>query len=727
MTAVEFRRYVFRTPDQWRHGVGFRLQSLARGGFQLFLTPAFQAWVTQADEARLVSSLDVDACGRVLWLHRRDGHLYRRDPSSGIVERLIPLAVSSGATPPGVGRMLRANGRIWIHDRGNSRILSLRADTFQILAEIPLPAGIDVALGGGRLFAIDAEAIRSFDGETGQPLGAFPIPRVTSAVALGADPQGRWIYVVDACTRGFLRFAIDGRFHGELGQFDDVAPTFTPHLLCVDAEGNLFVSDGGGSVHEFAPDGGYIGHTGLLGPVTTILAVTCGADGFLYATDPAGIARFGREGGVAGNEGHFYSGTLDNGTDGRHTWHRLDVVADIADGGAVDVYYATSNESSLADQITAIVAERSGAAEKAAALEQALRDRWRGPQQLRAPLPASASPEAPADALVTQPTHSLLFDQDSGRYLWLKIAMSGLAPRATAVVRELRVYYPRLSYLRYLPAVYQEDKPSREFLERFLSLFETVLSGLEATVEKVPETFSPERTPSEFLEWLGQWLDIALEEDWSAGVKRRLIGEAARLYERKGTPAGLADFIEIVTGRRPLIRESFATERPSVLGADLRLGANSRLMAQPVEDRPPTQQTRLGRSSILGTSHIRADATLPRNAFRATAHAFTVVLNLSPQQFRRHARGLHRVIREQSPAHAAYHLRVAAGAGLGSETVVGISCDVENPQPLHLGYSALGRSMCRRNVSYGPELGVDATLVGRADGPGSESLPCCGE
>ena len=205
------------------------------------------------------------------------------------------------------------------------------------------------------------------------------------------------------------------------------------------------MSDGGGSVHEFAPDGGYLGHTGMLGPVATILAVTCGADGYLYATDPAGIARFGREGGVSGNGGHFYSGTLDNGTDGRHSWHRLDVVDDIAGGGAVDVYYATSNESSFADQITAIFAETGGAAEKAAALEKALRDRWKGPQQLRAPLQASAFAEASADALVTHPTHSLLFDQDSGRYLWLKIVMSGLAPRATAAVRELRVFYPRLS------------------------------------------------------------------------------------------------------------------------------------------------------------------------------------------------------------------------------------------------------------------------------------------
>ena len=483
MTAAEFRRYVFRTPEQWQHGVGFRLQSLDRGGFQLFSAPSFQSWVTQADEARSVRSLDVDESGRLLWVHRHDGHLYRRDPSSGIVEQLISLAGGPGGAPPDVGRLLRTKGRIWIHDRGHSRVFSVRADTFQILAEIPLPGGIDVALGGERLFTVDATSIRSFASDSGYPLGAFPLPQGTSAMALAADPDGHWIYVVDACARGFLRFAAGGRFDGEFARFDDVAPTFTPRLVCVDAGGHLFVSDGT-SVHQFAPDGGYIGHAGTLGPVTDISAITCGADGALYAADRSGIARFGRDGGVAVNGGNFYSGTLDSGTDGRNIWHRLDVVADISGGGVIDVYYATSDESKLAERVTTILGEASGGAEKSAALENALGHLWRGPRQLRTLTEPTAS--GSADAFVIHPTHSVLFDQDSGRYLWLKIGMSGLSPRATAAVRELRVYYPRLSYLRYLPATYQEDKSSREFLERFLSMFETVFSDLESTIEKLP-------------------------------------------------------------------------------------------------------------------------------------------------------------------------------------------------------------------------------------------------
>ena len=130
----------------------------------------------------------------------------------------------------------------------------------------------------------------------------------------------------------------------------------------------------------------------------------------------------------------------------------------------------------------------------------------------------------------------------------------------------MRVYYPRLSYLRYLPAVYQEDPVSREFLQRFLSIFETVFSGLEATIEKIPEVFDPAHTPKEFLDWLAQWLDLGIEEEWTPEVKSKLISKAASLYQKKGRPDGLIEFIEIVTEKRPLIHESFETQPPLILG-----------------------------------------------------------------------------------------------------------------------------------------------------------------
>ena len=102
-------------------------------------------------------------------------------------------------------------------------------------------------------------------------------------------PSGA-ISAIDACRRGFLRFTAEGRFAGELGRFDDISPTFVPRFLCLDASGNHFVSDGGARVHQFSADGGYVGNTGALGPITAVSALTYGADGHLYVADIGGIA-----------------------------------------------------------------------------------------------------------------------------------------------------------------------------------------------------------------------------------------------------------------------------------------------------------------------------------------------------------------------------------------------------------------------------------------------------
>ena len=275
-----------------------------------------------------------------------------------------------------------------------------------------------------------------------------------------------------------------------------------------------------------------------------------GSGGDLYVGSPEGIAHFSFKTGLAGNQGFFYSGTLDSGGEGNDCWHRLDLVAELDSGGTLDVSYATSDNAALASAVDNIIKQETPARERTNTLETLLD--WKDADVLRAFSPEETAENAASQSSFRQRlSHSILFRSETKRYLWLRLALSGLAPGAKAEVREMRVHYPRLSYLRYLPAVYQEDPASREFLQRFLSIFETVFSGLEATIERIPEVFDPEHTPKEFLDWLGQWLDLGIEEDWSAEVKRQLINKAASLYQKKGTPDGLVEFIRIVTGNVP--------------------------------------------------------------------------------------------------------------------------------------------------------------------------------
>jgi hypothetical protein len=206
-------------------------------------------------------------------------------------------------------------------------------------------------------------------------------------------------------------------------------------------------------------------------------------------------------------------------------------------------------------------------------------------------------------------------------------------------------------------------------------------------------------------------------------VKRTLIANAASLYQRKGTPGGLADFIEIVTRVRPVIREAFETERPLVLGDGAYLGIDARVFRQPMTDVPAYQRTILGGGSVLGSTEVRTVTRVPVDPFQAAAYRFTVLLNMPRARFRRLERGLRRIIRENAPAHVSFDIRLTSDAGLGPDAILDVNAALVNPPRLRLGYATLGHAVCADDIRFGPEVGVDATL----DGPGSDGLHECAD
>jgi phage tail-like protein len=106
-------------------------------------------------------------------------------------------------------------------------------------------------------------------------------------------------------------------------------------------------------------------------------------------------------------------------------------------------------------------------------------------------------------------------------------------------------------YLRYLPAIFQEN----EFLGRYLRIFETIWEPLEWRQNHINLYFDPRTCPPSFLPWLAGWLDLAVNPYWPESRIRRLIAEAADLYRWRGTAYGLKRLIEVVTGLTPTITE----------------------------------------------------------------------------------------------------------------------------------------------------------------------------
>jgi phage tail-like protein len=133
-----------------------------------------------------------------------------------------------------------------------------------------------------------------------------------------------------------------------------------------------------------------------------------------------------------------------------------------------------------------------------------------------------------------------------GRYLWIKIDLLG-NEYASPQIQELRVYFPHQSYLRYLPAIYQEDEQSRRLLAQFLSIFESIFVDIEQDILSSTKYLDSAGIPAEYLSWLGQWLALEMDQTWSETAKRELLAKAPMLFKKRGTREGLVEILQIYT------------------------------------------------------------------------------------------------------------------------------------------------------------------------------------
>jgi phage tail-like protein len=106
--------------------------------------------------------------------------------------------------------------------------------------------------------------------------------------------------------------------------------------------------------------------------------------------------------------------------------------------------------------------------------------------------------------------------------------------------------------VQFLPGLLQEDA----FVQRLVAGLDDVLAPILLSLDNLDAYLDPATAPPDFLEWLGEWVGIAFDENWPLDQQRALVAGAVDLFHWRGTVRGLSAHVALYTGVEPDIEET---------------------------------------------------------------------------------------------------------------------------------------------------------------------------
>lgn len=714
MAEREFKVQVIETDAQWKSGLGSRLEFSA-DGLALFLNPAFDSWLISQKGSFRGGDIVVDECGQTYWTveelinEEPAWTLFRHNPITGQVERCLTFTGCALINPR---ELWLDPNYLWIFDQADTsndtarkgRMIALSRDNWQIILAFDIDEVVDIDFQpNGYFYAIrkknDGTEVCRYSTTT--PPGkndCFTLKTSAKQVAVAASDDGI-VYLLDADQGRLIRFNPETQQETILAAPQKkILRGFKPSAMQIDRRGVLFLASSEPvSLHMFDKDGSYLGETELPSKVTRIDGVGFSLNGLLLSTDQ-GLARFSLTKSPVGQEGVFYSKTLDNGQP-ESFWHRIAMLGRLPTKSSVEVYYFTSDNQALKDAFDRAFTGTgsSSTEEKTNQIETIMGRNWIGPETfkgLERPKPRSQTPGKPEPEQLENP--DLILNPNKGRYLWFKVRLTTFDQKSRPSIKSIRIYYPRLSYLRYLPPTYRDDPVSAAFLERFLSIFETSFSSLEQEIDYLFRYFDASLTPKDFLPWLASWINLALDEEVPEQRVRQLIRRAASIYSRKGTGRALTEFLEIYTGKSVFVTEFLHGLRPMVIGEKQSvLGSGVVLLGS------GPSGMRVGDTSVVGYSALRDRVSDPDEPFLSLTRRFTVTIDMDREELERRRLTLTRIITEQAPAHTSFTIRSTAEQRTVGKATVGVGGVVTDSRPYRVGLTQLGDGAA---IAKGPRV-----------------------
>jgi len=307
----------------------------------------------------------------------------------------------------------------------------------------------------------------------------------------------------------------------------------------------------------------------------------------------------------------------------------------------------------------------------------------------------------------------------SGRYLGVRIQLKGDG-RNSPQIAGMRVYGPRFSYVqKYLPEIYHEakfppeadvdgDSTRRDFLERFVDIFESQFTRIEDRIANAYLLMRPESTPDDSLDWLGGWIAIQ-PNSYPPGRKRARLEATPSLYQWRGTAKGVTQALDVATNggcsRGAIIviedfrlRHIFAT----ILGADLSIknnpllpgysGSSNSIVGDTLFLGDPSVQAEL-QALYESDLHIAGSATAVQAFYDQLAYRMTVFVHNQVENV--NLKLVQRIVEAEKPAHVQAFVKVATQPFMiGLASLLGVNTYLGPEAPSNqvtLGVSDVGR------------------------------------
>jgi phage tail-like protein len=294
-----------------------------------------------------------------------------------------------------------------------------------------------------------------------------------------------------------------------------------------------------------------------------------------------------------------------------------------------------------------------------------------------------------SDALLA-PLASPLADR---RYLWLRITLTTSDPSVSPVLLQARAATEAEDLREHLPATYRRND-STETLKHMLQMVRGEFFDVEEQTDALARLSHPEFATATMLPWLAQWLGLELPAIADDDERRDIIARAIGMYARRGTPASIADFVEMHTGVRPAIIEEFTRRRLWVLGESSELGFDTQLppldpLGMVVPDEQSAQgccpmsegEPVIGRA-VVGSSGPLASHQIGLPLFAEEAYRFCVVVDAYRVSSEDTLRELCRIVDREKPAHTDYRIDIVAPElRIGLQAMVGIDTIVGGSEP----------------------------------------------